>query len=268
MGLDYIIKLLGNEWNVLFTGIGAVLARVGPIIWLVPFLGGKLVPPLIKTSLALMLSIILAPHITSPQIVHFPPMMLGIILLKESLVGLALGLVTGMMFWAAEAGGRLIDTARGANLAEIMVPQLGIRSSPLGELYFQLAIVLFISLGGLRIFLSALGISYQILPLTEFPSMHGLGQFAFYAIRLSADLFTLGLALAAPVLATLFISEVILGLVHRFVPQMNVFFLAMPAKAILSILALMLVIGSVVRFLPLILDTILPNFQKAIHLLR
>jgi len=265
--VELIGTVLGGDPDATFLALGAVLARVGAAVWIAPFLGGRLVPATVKTALVLLLALVLYPQVvtTVPGGVT-APLALAIVV-KEVFVGGALGFVGALVFWAAEAAGRLVDTARGANMAEVMVPQTGARTSPVGELSFQLALVLFIVLGGHRIFITALGASYQTLPVAFFPAASGLGGFALLCGRLTGDLFLIALALAAPVVATIFLTDVTLGLINRFTPQVNVFFLAMPAKALVGIGVLVLATGLLLGALPPLLDRAMLAVDRALRLL-
>ena len=254
---EIIAKLLGVEPAAALLALAAVMGRVGAVVWITPFLGGRLVPNSVKTALALVLAVVLLPQVATTLPAGIGPVVAVAIIVKEVFVGLVLGFVVATVFWAAEAAGRMADTARGASLAEVLVPQTGGRSSPLGDLFFQLALVLFIVLGGHRIFIGALGASYLSLPVGHFPDASGLAGFALLCARLTADIFLIGLTLAAPVIATLFLTDLTLGLINRFTPQMNVFFLAMPAKAAIGIGMLVLAVGLLLAALPPLLDHVL-----------
>ena len=248
----------------------ALLARLGPLIWLAPFIGGRLVPPLVKTTLALLLAGVLYPQVAGQldALIASGPVAVAAAVAKESVIGLALGFIVGLVFWAAQAAGWLVDAARGANLAEAMVPQQGERSSPLGSLYFQLAVVLFIALGGHRLFIAAMARSYEALPLHRFPDASGWLGLARLCIRLSGDLVLVALSLAAPVVAAVLVTDLALGWVNRFAPQINVFFLAMPLKALLGIAVVVLGLSLLLGGLPPLMDRALYHVDQALQLLR
>ena len=271
VGVDELVgRLLGMDQvepsSVLLT-LAAILARVGAAVWIAPFLGGRLVPAAVRVGVALALGLIMLPQLLPNAPPAVSPILGLAIVTKEALVGAALGFVVGLVFWAAEAAGRLSDTVRGATLAEALIPQTGARSSPLGDLFFQLTVVLFIVLGGHRVFITALAASYEVLPLAAFPQAQGLHGFALLCGRLTADLLLLALALAAPVVAALFLADLTLGLINRFAPQINVFFLAMPAKALLGIGAVVLSVGLLLGAMPPLLDRAVRAVSKGIELL-
>jgi flagellar biosynthetic protein FliR len=245
------------------------MARLVPMIWFVPFWGGRLVPATAKTALSLLFGLLLYPLIAPAlqSLGQAPATLVVAVLIKEVAVGFALAFVVGLVFYAAQSAGWLIDLSRGANLAETLVPQGGGRSSPLGTLYLLLAVVLFLSLGGHHLFIAAMGHAYQAVPLLAFPAVDGLRAFAALCGRLNADMILIALSLAAPVVATLLLVDLVLGWLNRFAPQFNVFFLAMPLKALVGIGVVVLSVGLLLGALPPLLETALGEVDRALRLL-
>lgn len=269
MDRQWLTSLLGADPTQVMIILGALLSRLGAAVWITPFLGGRLVPASVKTSLILMLAVLLYPQVapTVGNLAHASPLVLAGIMAKEGLVGAALGFVMAIIFWTAEASGRLVDIARGANLSEALVPQHGARTSPLGDLYFQLSLVMFIVLGGHHIFITALGTSFGMIPVTGFPTSLAIGGVASLTIGLTADLFLLALSLSAPVIAALFLADLTLGVLNRFTPQLNVFFVAMPAKALLGIAVLVLSVSVLLGALPPLLGQAVRTVSRALEIL-
>ncbi|HEY3354077.1 MAG TPA: flagellar biosynthetic protein FliR [Polyangia bacterium] len=220
--------------------VGALAgARVIPLVLLAPFLGGKLVPAPAKIGLAGALALLVYPHV-APRVPELGPLLVLLLFAKELLVGVALGLCVSLVFHAAEAAGRLVDLARGASMSEALVPQSGTRASPTGDLYLQLAVVLFLAGGGHRLVLAALAHSYAVVPVVAFPGAHGLAALAGAFIDLTAGLLTVALGLAAPVLIATVLTDLALGLTNRVAPQLNAYVLGMPAKALVGAAVLLL----------------------------
>jgi type III secretion protein SpaR/YscT/HrcT len=219
-------------------------ARMLPIMLVAPFLGGRLVPTVAKVGLAAAVALIIYPQVAT-AVPHVGPVHVVLLFAKELLVGLALGLAVALLFQAAEAAGRLVDLGRGASLAEALVPQSGTRSSPTGDLYLQLAVVLFLAGGGHRLFLAALAHSYTVVPVASFPSRDGFAALAAVFIDLTAGLLTVALGLAAPVLIAAVLTDLTLGLISRVAPQLNAFVLGMPAKALAGTAVLLLALSVV-----------------------
>ena len=138
-------------------------------------------------------------------------------------------------FRAAEIAGRLADTLRGANIAEILVPTAEERSSPLGVLYLLLATLVFLQIGGVQRLCEALLDSYRVLPVGGGLDAGSARQAAAIVAAASARLIASGVALAAPVIVALWLTDLALGLVARAAPQVPVYFIGLPLKGLMAI---------------------------------
>ena len=95
-------------------------------------------------------------------------------------------------------------------------------------------------------FLNSLATSYEALPGIGFPSLGGVQSVGALAVFATSHLILATLGLAAPVLAAIFLTDLSLGLINRVSPQIQVFFLGMPAKAVIGVLAFMLAMTGIV----------------------
>lgn len=164
---------------------------------------------------------------------------MGAILIKEAVIGIVLGFVTSFIFYAAEGVGFIIDVQRGASMATIFDPMAGSQTSLMGSFLIQMMSVAFFSAGGFLFFLSLMYKTYQLWPVfTCFPTFQT--GFAVFFNDFLNQLMAVIFCLSAPILIVLFLSEFGLGLVNRFAPQLNVFFLAMPIKSWVSMLFLLM----------------------------
>lgn len=161
---------------------------------------------------------------------------LMVILGKEVLLGLLIGFIAAIPFWAIEAAGFLVDNQRGAAMASMFNPTLGSQSTPTAVLLTQTLITLFFSGGGFVTFLYALFSSYSSWPVIGFFPTITEGWTRFFYDQFE-QLMWLGVLMSAPIVLAMFLAEFGLALISRFAPQLNVFFLAMPIKsAIASVL--------------------------------
>jgi flagellar biosynthetic protein FliR len=240
--------LLGLDPSVALVLFVLCAARVLPILVVAPFLGGRVVPAMVKVGLAGALAVVVWPQALRGGA---PPTLgavhVALLVAKEALVGLALGLGAALVFLAAEAAGRLVDLGRGAGQGEALVPQSGTRASPVGDLYLQLGVVVFLALGGHRLFLQALGRSYEVVPLLGFPSVARLESLALVVIDLTGQLLAVAVGLATPVLLAALLVDLALGLIARVAPQINAWVLGMPAKALVGAAVVLLTLSLVAR---------------------
>jgi type III secretory pathway component EscT len=166
------------------------------------------------------------------------------VLARELVVGFGLGLVVSFAFRAAETAGRLADVLRGASLAEVLVPTSEERASPLGALYGLLAALVFVELGGVPRVLEALFASYRAVPLGGGLPPATLRAAASVVVVASARLLEASVALAAPVVVALWLTDLALGMVARVAPQVPVYFVGLPAKGLLAVGVVLLGLGA------------------------
>jgi type III secretion protein T len=120
-----------------------------------------------------------------------------------------------------------------------MDPSTGSETTPMGSLFTQMTILLFFTSGGFFLFLSGMYESFRVWPINTFwPRFDP--EFAHFFLTRLDDMMGLAFLLVSPILITLFLSELGLGLINRFAPQLNVFFLAMPIKSGVGLLILIL----------------------------
>jgi flagellar biosynthetic protein FliR len=220
-----------------------VIARLALIVQLVPFLGGQKIPQQVKMGVTLALAIVVFPAVWSDGTAASLPteaVPVAALVIKELSVGVTLGFVASLTFESARMAGELIDVSRGQTMVKAMVPQLQARASASGDILYQLSVVIFLAVGGHRLVLAALYRSFELLPVHSFPTFPGgTVQLGLYVARLTADAITFGVVLALPVIAAVLLANLVLALMNKAAPQMNVFFLGMPLKAILGVAVLL-----------------------------
>lgn len=231
--------------------VGLMMSRILGMVWLAPFIGGKLVPSQVKIGLAFVIGILLYPFVLSEAnldavfnptgaIFPFSVRIVGLVV-KEVFIGVVLGFIIVTIWHGAEMIGRFVDTARGSAMGTALVPESGQQVSVFGSLYYQLLLVIFLVLDGHLIFLNYFVQSYLLIPLAGIPRFDtGMWPFFDMMIRITAQLFVAAITLSAPVLIAIFVTDVCMGLFNKVAPQINVLFLMMPFKAVLGVLFSML----------------------------
>lgn len=217
-----------------------VAARIVPIVQLVPFLGGASVPQPVKMGLTFTLTILLMPILVSSVEVAPTGYLFAVCLVKEVAIGLTLGFVGALVFESVRIAGQLIDQMRGQTMSTVMVPQLKQRTAVTANFMYQFATVLFLVVGGHLLFLRAILESYKTLGPYAFPEMESFPMLLDWLARLVGDAILLGVMLALPVIVSILLLDLLLGLLNKAAPQINVFFLGMPMKSMLGIAVLCL----------------------------
>ncbi len=202
------------------------LSRVAGFIGAVPVLLAAQTPPQLKAGLVFMTALLLFP-VMEPSIppVSFQPGTFLLLMLSEVLLGSLIGLVARMVFTAVEFGGTVIGYQMGFAAANIFDPSGERQLALISQFQNVFAILIFLAIDGHHVFFQVAAQSYEILP----PGVFNISGDAIpYLITLSSRIFILGIQFSAPVLAVLLLSGLILGILARVFPQLNVFLLSFP----------------------------------------
>lgn len=207
---------------------------------ILPFLNREVMPGLVRNSAALVFVLILYPMgapLTAGNLPAYP--LLVALIAKEVFLGCLMGFLAGVLFWAAEGMGIFIDNQRGAGMGGFFDPISGSQTSSLGTLLLQLITVLFFSGGGFLLLLGVIFESYRVWPVFSF-FPHLTPGFSDFFLAQADRIMRLTVLLGGPIVIVMFISEIGLGLINRFAPQLNVFFISMPIKSGIAVFLLVL----------------------------
>ena len=225
---------------------GLILARVGAILMLIPGIGEAYVPPRVRLSLALLLSLVLWPVVRTalPALPESLGAMAGWVV-REITVGVMIGLLLRMLMSALAAAGEIVSLQTTLSFAQTANPLQAQPASTLAAFLTLLGVTLLFATDTHHLFIAGIVGSYRLIAPAQ-PLM--MQDFATMAVRTLGDSFLLGVQLAAPVLVFALIFNLATGLVARVMPQFQVFFAAAPLSVLLglSVFALSLgVIGTV-----------------------
>lgn len=215
-------------------GVGLLaFVRIVFIFQQAPIIASRHIKPQMKIGLAGAMALVAIPNVPMPK--NFPEDPRGLILaiLTQIVVGLAIGFISYLVMACAQFGGEMMDIQMGLSVAASMDPSSGGTSKLLMRLNFYIAMLLYLSVDGHHHLFRALFRSFQIIPVTEFRIS---GSLLLQFIAHTEEIFLIGLQIAAPPLAALFITQVAMGLLARVAPQMNVFMLSFPMNIAIGLM--------------------------------
>jgi flagellar biosynthesis protein FliR len=217
-----------------------VLGRIGAALTLLPGLGEASPPAMLRAGLAVGVTALLLPGIMPliPQVPADVPTVVGMIA-AEVITGMWLGWLARLLVLALPIAGQFIAFMLGVSNVLVTDPELSGQSSALEQL-FSLAAPLALLISGLyAVPLAALAGSYHVIaPGTLLPA----GDGTELAVRAVGQCFALALELASPFVLAAVVWHVVIGLIARLVPNVPVYFVALPGQ-ILGGLALLAVLG-------------------------
>lgn len=216
-----------------------VAARTVPALAAVPAFGGQVLPAPVRILLGLCVAGLIWPGIAPvEQPPELGPLLLAIA--REAAIGAATGFLSALPFRAVESAGRLVDALRGANLAELLSPELGARTSPTAELYLRLTTVWFLASGAYRGVLFALADGFERLPVGGAP----LGG-PRAAIAATGAVLEGAAGIALPALASLLLADLTLGVVGRAAPSLGLQGVLMSGRALVGVVVTALSLAAV-----------------------
>lgn len=202
------------------------LARIGSLMATLPIFSASTVPAQLRLGLAVLLALAAFP-VVSPYLptADFAPFALGLLIAGEAMLGLMVGFTVRLIFTAIEFGGTLIGYQMGFAAANVFDPQTQHQVSVLAQFQNVVAILVFLSLDMHHLFFRAIIHSYALL---QPGKLDFTGEAVPLMMGLAGNMFALGVRFSAPILALLLISGLVLGILARVFPQLNVFLLSYP----------------------------------------
>lgn len=210
-----------------------VLARVGGIFTTAPVFGNVHLSPMVRVSMALSLAFVFFP-MARFDATHLELLTFVVVIVKEAVVGLAMGFLAMLMFAAIEMAGAFVDLQVGFGFAQVVDPMTREHSAVLGQLQNLAATLLFLALNGHHLMIRGLAESFSIIPLG---GMALQPEAAASIMQIFATMFLAALKIGAPVVGAIFLTDVSLGILARTVPQLNVFVVGLPAKLAVALIA-------------------------------
>jgi flagellar biosynthetic protein FliR len=204
-----------------------VFVRVVSVVGTLPVLDTRGVPGLFKAGLSLGMSAALVSVVplSPPSLSGWLPF--GLAVAGEVLLGVLMGLSIRLLFTGIQMAGQLVGFQMGFAVANVFDPVTSAQVSLPAQAYNLFATLIFLTVNGHHQLLRALAESFRRLPPSAGLWADRTGE---PLTALAGEMFSLSIRVGAPVLVALLLTSIALGIVARTVPQMNVYFVAMPVS--------------------------------------
>ena len=255
-------------------GLFLMFVRTLTVLATAPVFSSRVIPTIAKIGLAAILSMLMmsvsgpaAPLVlpgSDQSLSIWPSHWLAVILMvgQEIMIGVIIGFVSNLVFFAVGMAASLMGLAVGFNAANLFDPMTTTPTTALEQMYSLLSIALFLAINGHHWFLLGLSRTFEVAP---------LGAFVFQSITverlvfLTGETFATALRLALPVMGALLLVDLGLGIVARAVPQIQVFFLGLPVKEGFGYAALMLVFVLTIPLIKRLLGGVVANVLAVVR---
>lgn len=239
-------------------------ARVAAFIMVCPLLGHSSVPNQVKIGMAVMLAVVMAPSMPAmPDIPIYSWAGVGI-LVEQILIGLTLGFVIQIMFTVVQAAGEFVGLQMGLAFATFFSPDTGTNTMILSRLLYFVTLLIFLALNGHLIAIEILSTTFTTLPIASMSLNAGAWELL---VRFGSTIFIAGMLLALPLMGSLLIINLSLGILNRTAPQFTVFSIGFPMSLTAGLFLLMVLMNDLGKFLQSLFTQGLQFMQELIVIL-
>lgn len=233
-----------------------IFMRLGMAMMIMPGIGESFVSPQVRLHFALAMSFVLTPFLAT----QLPPVPTGTVdfvalLLVEAFIGLFIGTVMRIMISALDTAGMVVSMQIGFGSAQMFNPVTAAQGSLGGAVYSTLGVTLLLATNMHHYMLASIADSYQLFPAVgKIPDIGAVAEVISNVVNVA---FKIGVQLAIPFLIVGTLLQVGFGLLGRLMPQIQIFFLALPMQILLGLVMLAMVLSAGVLYW-------MNNFEKIV----
>lgn len=235
-----------------------VFARIGTMIMLMPALGEISVSSRVRLTFALVMTAVMMPLVQSEygaMSANLPSV--GWAVISEMLVGFFIGTMSRLIMSGLQVAGTIIAFQTGLAFAQNVDPTQGVQSALVGSFLSMLAVTMIFTMDLHFLLIGAMRDSYVLFhPGDVLP----LGDMVETAINIVAGAFRLGVQIASPFLVFGLIFYLALGILSKLMPQVQIFFVAMPANILLGFALLSVLMGGLMSWFLLFFEETMTLF--------
>ncbi len=217
-----------SEWIAIMLPVVLIMARTVAFVVVMPIFSWNALPRMVRAGLAVLLTLFFASTVPlhyNPTQVHWLKAL--ILIVTESAIGLGLGLAARFVYLAIQQGGLIAARQMGFADAGVFDPVTGNQARPLSTFFQMIFALLFLSVGGHRLLVMIMAGSFQ-----SFPPAGGveINILAGGLVKAGSQMLLIALKLAAPVLAGFLVIGILLALLARVLPEMNILLASFPLR--------------------------------------
>jgi len=242
-----------------------IFVRVTSFFLMVPLFSYRNIPAGAKIGLGFFMALIMVFAVDIPELAIDSNYFLLII--KEALVGLFIGFIAYMLLSAIQTAGGFIDFQMGFAIANVMDPQTGAQSPLMGQYLYTIGLFLMLALNGHHLLLDGVFYSYKFIPIDQPWIPFGNENMLQYVVKAFNSMFIIAFQMSIPIVGSLFLVDIALGIVARTVPQLNVFVVGLPLKIGVSFIVLMVVMGTLLLLVSQLFDIMLHTMRGLMELI-
>lgn len=243
-----------------FEYILLILVRIASFVYVAPFFGQSGVPSQVKIGLSFLIAILLYNVVPQPQLEYIGVMGYAVAVLKEGITGLLIGFAANICNSIVIFAGNMIDMDIGLSMAQQFNPDMSTQMTTTGSLYYYFVFAFMLATNMHHYILRAACDSFYVVPIGG--AVFEWDGLVVSVITYMTDLFVIGFRIFLPVFSVIMVMNIVLGVMAKVAPQMNMFSIGIQLKILVGYVVLFLV-----AFLfPNIVNMIFEEIQKMVVL--
>lgn len=246
-----------------------IFARISGIFFVAPFFSSLLIPARFRVIFSIFLTLILYPALRNFNItIPFHIGEYGIIVISQLIIGLILGFIVAIIFTGFQLAGQFFSFQMGFGITQVYDPLARIEIPIIGQFQYLLALLVFLSIRGHHLLISALYQSFEILPVFDFSNIAKVELLSVSLSKIFSQMFFLALKIAFPIIATMFIVAFVLGLLAKASPQMNIFMVGFPFQISIGLISVFIVMPFFIEMVGNVVDYMFKDILNLLYTLK
>lgn len=253
-----LINLLSAQNIVIFM---LIFTRLTGLMQSAPFFSTIKAPNMTKIWFCAAIAFILYPIVVVSNAFIIPKDFIQfiILILAEFLIGYLIGFIANLILEGVRMTGIILSIQTGLSMSEALDPATGVSSNDISRIYIYLATLVFLAVGAHQLLLMVVFNSFSAIPMGIFPAFDG--NVINSTLHLSAQVFKIAFGVALPIFSVLLACDILLGLMSKMMPQMNIYMVALPVKIYIGLFLILMFLGITNTYL----QGVIENFIHALN---
>ncbi|GGE65422.1 flagellar biosynthetic protein FliR [Priestia taiwanensis] len=219
-----------------------IFARVSAFLITMPIISYRTIPNTHKIGLAFFLAVSMTTNMDAiPLNID---MVYLLLVMKEVVIGLVIGLFAYMIISGIQIAGGLIDFQMGFAMANVLDPQTGAQVPLMGQYLNYFTWLMLLTVDAHHLLFDGIYYSTEFMPITQFTSAFGEEGFILLVVKSFSAMFVIAFQMALPIVGSVLLVDIAIGILGRTVPQLNLFVVGYPVKIFVSFVLLIVTMST------------------------
>lgn len=240
-----------------------VLTRITGLMISAPFFSTIQAPVMTKVWFSAIIAFIFFPLVQASKSFILPHNMPEFIILMiiEFAIGYLIGFVANLLIEGARMSGSILSIQMGLSISQALDPATGVQSTELSRIYIYLTTLIFLMTGAYQMLFITVYNSFSSIPMGILPVFNA--EIVNSIVQLTSQVFKIAFGIALPIFSVLLISDILLGMMNKMMPQMNIYMVALPVKMYIGLF----LIAAFLSATNVYLQEVIKGYMQAISLL-